>query len=524
MRIVIPMSGAGDRFRRAGYREPKPLIPVDGRPMIEHVIEMFPGESSFVLICNADHLRHSPLETVLRRAKPRAIILPIAPHKLGPVHAVCQGLDLLEDDEEVIVNYCDFGVCWDYVEFLGQARGRRVDGAISAYRGFHPQSLGPTYYAYMRHENNWLLEIREKQSFTDNRMDEYASAGTYYFARGALVKKYFPLAIQARLEVGGEYYVSLVYNLLQRDGLRTFIYELRHFLQWGTPQDLEEYQYWSDAFRSPDLPLAGRKTPSGSTYNLMLMAGRGMRFAREGYAVPKLLVPVAGEPMVVQAIRSLPPARRWGFICLREHLERHPIQETLRSEVGDCDLIVLGDVTEGQACTALRAETLIDPEAPLLVAACDNGMTWDATAYGALQADASVDAIVWTFRRRASLEHNPRAFGWVEVEGIQARRVSVKVPVSATPRRDHAIVGTFFFRRGGDFLRVARAMITADRRVNGEFYIDEAINLLLAEGKKVVVFEVSAYLGWGTPDDVRTFHYWQEHFRERAGHDRKPAA
>ena len=51
MQIIIPMSGFGERFRRAGYSIPKPLIEVDGKPIIQHVIEMFPGEEKFIFIC-----------------------------------------------------------------------------------------------------------------------------------------------------------------------------------------------------------------------------------------------------------------------------------------------------------------------------------------------------------------------------------------------------------------------------------------------------------------------------------------
>ena len=38
VQIIIPMSGLGIRFKNAGYNEPKPLIMVDGKPIIEHVI------------------------------------------------------------------------------------------------------------------------------------------------------------------------------------------------------------------------------------------------------------------------------------------------------------------------------------------------------------------------------------------------------------------------------------------------------------------------------------------------------
>ena len=56
MQIIIPMSGFGERFRRAGYTVPKPLIEIENKPIISHVIDMFPGDNEFIFICNQDHL------------------------------------------------------------------------------------------------------------------------------------------------------------------------------------------------------------------------------------------------------------------------------------------------------------------------------------------------------------------------------------------------------------------------------------------------------------------------------------
>jgi len=74
MQIVIPMSGFGERFRKAGYTAPKPLIEIDGKPIIAHVIELFPGESDFIFICNQDHLRESSyqMQAIIQRYCPHS--------------------------------------------------------------------------------------------------------------------------------------------------------------------------------------------------------------------------------------------------------------------------------------------------------------------------------------------------------------------------------------------------------------------------------------------------------------------
>ena len=55
-------------------------------------------------------------------------------------------------------------------------------------------------------------------------------------------------------------------------------------------------------------------------------------------------------------------------------------------------------------------------------------------------------------------------------------------------------------------------MIAKDRRVNGEFYVDECINELIGAGLNVKAFEIDKFICWGTPNDLRTFTYWQTFF------------
>ena len=66
MQIVIPMSGFGERFRKAGYTIPKPLIEVEGKPIIAHVIDMFPGEKNFLFIARENSYVRN-LEDALER-------------------------------------------------------------------------------------------------------------------------------------------------------------------------------------------------------------------------------------------------------------------------------------------------------------------------------------------------------------------------------------------------------------------------------------------------------------------------
>ena len=83
MQIVIPMSGFGERFRVAGYTVPKPLIEVEGKPIIQHVVEMFSDEDDFIFICNEDHLSNHKyrMQEILESISPSGRIVSIKSHK-----------------------------------------------------------------------------------------------------------------------------------------------------------------------------------------------------------------------------------------------------------------------------------------------------------------------------------------------------------------------------------------------------------------------------------------------------------
>jgi NDP-sugar pyrophosphorylase family protein len=225
IQLIIPMSGIGKRFIDAGYETPKPLIEVDGKPMIEHVINLFPSVTDITFIVNENHLQNTNMREILIRISPNCNIVSVGFEKCkGPVDTVNKVIDVIDDNKEIIISYCDYGTYWNFQEFLKSTKN--YDGSIPCYKGFHPHMLGSDNYAFCREQNNELIEIKEKEPFTNNKMNEFASNGTYYFKKGSYIKKYFKELVDLNINVNGEFYVSLVYNLLIRDGLKINIFEI----------------------------------------------------------------------------------------------------------------------------------------------------------------------------------------------------------------------------------------------------------------------------------------------------------
>ena len=243
-------------------------------------------------------------------------------------------------------------------------------------------------------------------------------------------------------------------------------------------------------------------------------AGEGRRFAEAGYEVPKPLVPAAGAPMVVRAVRDLPAADRVVFVVRAEHVRDYRIDEQLRRHFPGCRVVTVEGVTEGQACTVRLAADALEPDWPVIVAACDNTHVYDRAKLARLMADPAVECLIWTYRGDTRVLAAPEQHGWVRVDGDRVVEVSCKRPISDAPLEDHVVSGFFSFRTARGMIEAIDRMVEADVRVGGEFYLDTVPNLLVADGRDVRVFEVEKYIGWGTPRDLDDFEKWERYFAE----------
>lgn len=257
---------------------------------------------------------------------------------------------------------------------------------------------------------------------------------------------------------------------------------------------------------------------------LIPMAGAGKRFAEAGYAVSKPLIPTTCRydgkkyPMVVCAVKDalkiLNDDEKHSIIFIdRTDCDYKSQRSAVRESFPDAEFIGVNGLTEGQACTCLLAKKRINNGEQLLIAGCDNGMAADKKLFEKLSAEA--DCLIFTYRRNECVLVNPDAYGWVIADGDgRASGVSVKKALSEDPLNDHAIVASFWFKRGSDFVSCAEKMIAAGDKVNGEFYVDKVMEYCIKSGLDVRVYEIDRYIGWGTPADYenyeKTLEYWRE--------------
>ena len=226
------------------------------------------------------------------------------------------------------------------------------------------------------------------------------------------------------------------------------------------------------------------------------MAGRGSRFAQAGYVMPKPLIDIYGHPMIEYVVKNIRPTRehRFIFICQQEHLEKYDLANTLERIAPGCAVVTVDHITEGAACTVLLAEKYIDNDEPMMIANSDQYVDTDINEY--LAAMGNHDGLIMTM----PANHPKWSYIRYDEQGF-VTLVREKEVIS-----DQATVGIYNYKRGADFVKYAKQMISKDIRVNGEFYVVPVYNEMVEAGMKLVYKDVGAKMhGLGTPEDLDAF-------------------
>ena len=196
LNILIPMAGAGSRFEKAGYTFPKPLIDVNGKPMIQVVIENLNIKANYIYIVQKSHREKYNLDTLLNLITPNCKIVEVDGLTEGAASTALLAKEYINNDKPLFFANSDQFVEWDSNEFMYKMNETNADGGIVSFTATHPK------WSFAKIDENGLVtEVAEK-----NPISDIATVGYYWWKNGSDFVKYAEQMIDKDLRINNEFY------------------------------------------------------------------------------------------------------------------------------------------------------------------------------------------------------------------------------------------------------------------------------------------------------------------------------
>ena len=231
--IIIPMAGSGSRFQKAGIKNPKPLITVLGKTLIEHSIDSFnvPGRFIFLTRDFDNPEDNVVLSKLLKEKRPESIEIKLTALTSGAAESALFAKELIDNDNPLIIYNCDQLISWNSKDFLNFLKEKNPDAAVVLYNNKDPKN------SFAEITNGVITKIIEKQAISD-----HALIGFHYWASGRNFVSSATMLMDNFRTIGlPECYISETFNYLSNQTILPYHIADNLFVPLGTPEDVSKY-------------------------------------------------------------------------------------------------------------------------------------------------------------------------------------------------------------------------------------------------------------------------------------------
>ena len=231
LNVLVPMAGAGSRFAQQGYTFPKPLIEVNGKPMIQLVVENLNIEAHYIFIVQEEHYIKYNLKYLLNLIAPGCDIVQVNGITEGAACSTLLAKDYINNDSPLVMANSDQYIEWNSNECMYAFTADEIDGGIVTFEASHPK------WSYAKvGSDGFVSEVAEKKVISNE-----ATVGVYYWKHGSDYVRYAEEMIEKNIRVNNEFYVCPVFNQAIEDNKKIKIKRVNRMWGIGTPEDLDTF-------------------------------------------------------------------------------------------------------------------------------------------------------------------------------------------------------------------------------------------------------------------------------------------
>lgn len=247
MNALIPMAGAGSRFVEAGYKTTKPLLPIQNLPMVVSAAKALPQSEQYIFVMRDFQVENDHIDQKLNQyfSNCRTVVLDHLTE--GQAVTCLKAKSLIDNDVSLVIGASDNGMIYDTKEF--ELATQKYDALVFTFRNNPAVVSKPQAYGWVKvNQFNEVEGMSVKVPLSNNPMNDHAVVGTFWFKHGSLFVEAAEHMIANNKRINNEFYVDECINDLIQLGYKVGIFEIEHYVCWGTPRDYETFNYWYNFF------------------------------------------------------------------------------------------------------------------------------------------------------------------------------------------------------------------------------------------------------------------------------------
>ena len=235
------MAGKGTRYKQQGFTTSKPLIPVNGIPMIIHAIDSYPKADKWVFVIRKEHLFETELISTIQSVTKNVEFI-VDENPVGQLNSLLVAKPFFENETEIFVGACDLAIVTHNMTF---------DHDITALTFTQQECLTRNPYSW-----GWLqinpLKMSCKVPLSDNPYNDHALTGCFTFKDGKTLLKMAEQLMKDDIKVKGEFYVDSLITIAEKYNYTVNENLVNYYISWGTPEDYNRYnnnyKQWQQGF------------------------------------------------------------------------------------------------------------------------------------------------------------------------------------------------------------------------------------------------------------------------------------
>ncbi len=261
MANIIPMAGGGSRFEKAGYKLPKPLIPVSGLPMIINVIRGMPEADKWIFVVRQDHIDNYRIDALIKKEISDAIVVPVSGMTSGQASTCMMAEPYLEKDEEMLISACDNSCLYDKEKYNELKMDKGIDSIVWTFTKHDTLRENPNArgWCILEKDSITIRDMSVKTPVSSDPFNDHAVSSTFFFRHAKDFFDAVNLMVRENFRINNEFYVDAVPIFMKKLGKKSVIFDIEHYLDWGYPETLYDYQRLEYAVKNGINALSGNK-------------------------------------------------------------------------------------------------------------------------------------------------------------------------------------------------------------------------------------------------------------------------